>query len=158
MAMARVGADGDEIIALAARVADAYATIPGVAAVAWSGSRAGDDFDGGSDIDLYVYADQEIPISLRATLAAGYAGAEADVEIDNRFWEPGDEWRDAATGVWVDVMYRSPAWIEAELDRVLVRHEAQVGYSTAVWATVRDARALEDPSGWFRRLHERAAS
>ena len=62
----------------------------------------------------------------------------------------------AGPGLTVDVMYRAPAWIEAELDRVLVRHEASVGYSTCLWHNVRTSIPLFDRDGWFGRLQDRA--
>lgn len=138
---------------LVRRIAEAYGRLPGIVAVALGGSQAAGRATDDSDVDLYVYGD-EPPLDLRAALTAGSPG----VELANRFFEPGDEWVDAATGVHVDVMYRTPAWIEAELDRVLVRHEARVGYSTAFWAGVRTSLPLVDPTGWYARLRRRAAA
>ena len=77
-------------------------------------------------------------------------------EIDNRYWEPGDEWIDAATGARIDVMYRSPAWIEDRLDCVLLRHEASIGYSTCFWYNVLHSEALFDRRGWYAGLQARA--
>lgn len=42
--------------------------------------------------------------------------------------------------------------MEAQLDRVLIHHQASVGYSTCFWHTVRDALPLYDPTGWFAAL------
>lgn len=106
-----------------------------------------------SDIDLYVYATQEIPVAVRAEIIHQRASRS---EVDNRFWEPGDEWLEAASGIAVDLMYRHPAWIEEQLDRVLVQHEASVGYSTSFWHNVRYSVTLFDRSGWFGRLQEQA--
>ncbi len=53
-------------------------------------------------------------------------------------------------------MYRSPGWIEQELDRVLVRHQASLGYSTCFWYNVLHSEALFDPRGWYGALQERA--
>jgi catechol 2,3-dioxygenase-like lactoylglutathione lyase family enzyme len=77
-------------------------------------------------------------------------------EIDNRFWEPGDEWTEPSTGTQIDIMYRSPEWIEGQLDRVLVRHEAALGYTTCFWYNVAHSEALFDPRGWYRQLQNRA--
>ena len=119
-------------------------------AVVLAGSRAASSHDPGSDFDLYVYATSEVPAEFRRSLAG------PDAEIDNRFWEPGDEWIDAGSAAHLDVMYRTPAWIEDQLDRVLVRHEASIGYSTCFWYNVLHSEALYDPQGWYRRLQERA--
>jgi hypothetical protein len=77
-------------------------------------------------------------------------------QIGNATWEPGDEWIDAATGTSVDVMFRHKRWIEEQLDRVLVQHQASVGYSTCFWYNVLHSRALFDRGGWFVDLQRRA--
>jgi len=127
--------------------------LPGVVAVAAGGSRAADVADADSDVDLYVYAPEPPPLEARARVAAAFSPA---AEIGNDAWEPGDEWVDARSGVTVDVIYRTPAWIEEQLDRVLVRHQASLGYSTCLWHNVLRARPLVDPDGWYARLRASA--
>ena len=102
--------------------------------------------DQGSDLDIYVYIREEIPVSVRAGIAA--ARAERAM-VDNHFWEPGDEWVEADSGVSIDVMFRDTRWIEEQLDRVLRRHEASVGYSTCFWHNVLSSHVLYDRQGWF---------
>ena len=138
---------------VAARVTRVLAGCPEVEAIALGGSRAAGEADGRSDVDLYVYGAAPPPLAVRALLAAGSARAE----LDNHFFEPGDEWLDPASGLNLDVMYRRPAWIEADLERVLTRHEAWIGYSTCFWDNVRTSRALFDRSGWYAGLQARAA-
>ncbi len=123
---------------------------PQVLAVALAGSRGAASHDDASDFDLYVYAHDDLPLDFRRALAGPAA------EIDNRYWEPGDEWIDPASHARIDVMYRRPAWIEDQLDRVLVRHEASIGYSTCFWANVLHSQALLDPHGWYAGLQARA--
>jgi len=147
--------DPEAVLALARDVAARFAALPEVVAVALGGSRgagaAGDD----SDVDLYVYAEGEIPLARRAAIA-GRGAARA--EVGNTFFEPGDEWVDRATGIAVDVMFRAPRWIEEQLDRVLLRHEASTGYSTAFWHNVRSSVPLFDRDGWYAALQARAAA
>jgi hypothetical protein len=141
-------------LALARRLGAAFADVHDVEAVALGGSHANLVADAGSDIDVYVYVPGgEIAIARRAEIAAGARGA---AEIDNRFFETGDEWIDDATGIAVDVMYRDPRWIEDQLDRVLVRHQASTGYSTAFWHNIVRSTALFDRSGWYAALVERS--
>jgi len=146
------GPPDPDALGLARRLAEGFAVLPMVEAVALGGSLSGGGADGASDVDLYVYGAEPPPKAARAALAGDALG----LELDNRNFEPGDEWIDGETGLAVDVMYRTPAWIEGELDRVLVRHEARLGYSTCFWANVRSSRALFDRSGWFAALQARA--
>jgi hypothetical protein len=78
------------------------------------------------------------------------------MEINNQFWEPGDEWIETFSDIAVDVIFRTPQWIEDQLERVLVRHEASVGYSTCFWYNVLTSQMLFDRSGWYRALQKRA--
>ena len=138
---------------VAADIAAQYGTLSQVEAVTLGGSWASGTAEPGSDIDLYVYTTAEIPVQVRAGLVQARA---AYAEIDNQFWEPGDEWIEAETEIHVDVMFRSTAWIEEQLDRVLRRHEASVGYSTCLWHNVAFSKALYDRQGWFVTLQHTA--
>jgi hypothetical protein len=137
---------------LAAALALQYGAIPQVREVALGGSRSTGFADEDSDIDLYVYSSESVPLYARARIARGRG---TRVELDNRTWEPGDEWIEA-DGTHVDVMFRSAGWIEEQLARVLDRHEASTGYSTCFWANVRFSRVLFDRDGWFARLQDKA--
>ncbi|MGD9047343.1 MAG: nucleotidyltransferase domain-containing protein [Anaerolineae bacterium] len=138
-------------LSLARSIAGRYGALPQVEAVALAGSQATGSADQGSDIDLYVYLNAPLPVALRARIATASAQY---AEVDNRFWEPGDEWLDEETGIHVDVMLRTVDWIEEQLDRVLRRHEASVGYSTCLWYNVVSSQPLFDRAGWFQQLQE----
>jgi hypothetical protein len=140
--------------ALAASVAAAFANLPAVIAVALAGSEGAGAADERSDLDFYVYAEAPVAIADRAAIATHFA---IHREVGNDFWEPGDEWIETQTGRHVDVMYRTPVWIEEQLDKVLVRHEASVGYSTCFWHNVLHSTPLFDRSGWYHDLLAAAA-
>jgi hypothetical protein len=134
-------------------IAGEFAKLPEVTAVVLSGSQGGVLSDAGSDIDLYVYAEPEPRKGWRTDLAAKF-GERAS--IGNDFWEPGDEWIALHTGNVIDIMYRSPVWIEQQLDRVLLRHQASVGYSTCLVYNVLHSMIMHDRGGWFASLREKA--
>ncbi len=119
---------------LAKTLASRYAALEPVETVALAGSLASGAGSRDSDIDLYVYLHAELPKADRARIVSATTRPEA---IDNSFWGPGDEWRDAETDIHVDVIFWSVPWIEDQLDRVLRRYEASLGYSTSIWHTVR---------------------
>lgn len=134
-------------------VATEFAALPEVTAVVLSGSKGGEFFDDRSDIDLYVYAETEPSKAWRTDLGRKFGER---LSIGNNFWEPGDEWVALRTGIVVDIMYRSPVWIEEQLDRVLLRHQASVGYSTCFVHNVLYSRPLYDRNGWFAALRQKA--
>ena len=139
---------------LARRLADLYSRFQQVEAVALSGSLAsGVADDAGSDLDLYVFTTAVIPLPERLSLVEQAGGASrADMNLE--YWDPGDEWFDARTGIEVDAVYWDTQWIERFLARVLRDHQASIGYSTAHWNTIVQAQPLFDRSGWFARLQE----
>lgn len=137
------------LMAIAAR----FAQLTPVTAVVLAGSRTATAADARSDYDLYIYAPVAIDLDTRRAIALTFA---THFELDQRFWEPGDAWRTLAPATLVDLMYRSPAWIEAQLARVLEQHEPSIGYSTCFWYNVRHSHILFDREGWFAELQARA--
>jgi predicted nucleotidyltransferase len=143
-----------EAYALAQRISSSFSHLAMVKAVAIAGSQMTGMATPESDIDLYIYSDETVPIADRRRIAT--AGA-LKAEVDNQFWESGDEWIDRQTGIKADLMFRSRAWMEEQLERVLVRHAASVGYSTCFWHNLLVSHALFDREGWFAEVQERAA-
>ena len=139
--------------ALIEEITGEFAKLPEVVAVVFSGSQGSEVSDAGSDLDLYVYAGHEPSLEWRANLARKF-GERASV--GNDFWEPGDEWVALRTGSIVDIMYRSPAWMEQQLDRVLLQHQASVGYSTCFVYNVLHSKTLYDRDNWFAALRAKA--
>lgn len=139
---------------LARRLTDEFSRLPETLALAWGGSQATNLTDQYSDLDIYVYQKTEIAVEVRAEIAHKFA---EKAEIGNNFFEAGDEFHDRATGLGVDLIYRSPEWLESELNRVLKQHQASIGYSTAILYNVQTCRNLYDPTGWFARVQEIAS-
>jgi len=102
-------------VQVAQRLAQQFGELPQVVAVVLAGSRGAGASDGQSDFDLYVYTLRDIAVDFRRALLGEGA------EIDNRFWEPGDEWTEPSTGTQLDIMYRAAERIEDQLDAVRIR-------------------------------------
>jgi predicted nucleotidyltransferase len=131
-----------------------FQEFPAVAAVALGGSQASTAGDSLSDIDLYVHTSGTIRLQARQALVLEMGATRADLDL--QFWDLGDEWIDAETGIEVDVIYWDPTWVEGQLDRVWRRHQASLGYSTCLWHTVRYAQPLFDRQGWFGGLQQQS--
>jgi predicted nucleotidyltransferase len=138
---------------LARKVADQFAQLSDVEAVALGGSQSTGVWDYHSDIDLYVYSKQVIPLEKRLQIVEKIGANRADMNLT--FWDTGDEWFDLETGIEVDVIYWRPTWIEEQLDRVLVKHQASLGYTTCHWRTVKNSQIFYDRNGWFEELQKK---
>lgn len=143
-----------DVPSLAREWAERFATFEQVQAVALGGSWVTGRADPRSDLDLVVYASPPPPAEARRSLIVPTA---TRAEIDNSFFGTGDEWIDIS-GRGIDAAYWSPEWIEDQMERVLVRFEASLGYTTSFLHTVRNSRVLFDRTGWLARLQERARS
>lgn len=141
-------------VCLARKIAAAFSALPKVEAVALGGSQVAGQVDPDSDVDLYVYTTSAIPLPDREAIVASLGAASP--ELNQTFWDVGDGWHDAETGVEVEAVYWRTSWIEGMLDRVLVQHRAGNGYSTSHWYTIRNSVCLYDRSGWFAALQGRS--
>jgi predicted nucleotidyltransferase len=139
---------------LAKKVSEQFTTIINVEAITVGGSRTSSLIDAQSDIDLYIYTNKEIPVEKRGEIVNKLGASKANMNLT--YWDTGDEWFDQETGLEVDVMYWSPTWIEEQLDRVLVRHQASMGYTTCFWRTVKNSKILFDRNDWFYKLQEKS--
>ena len=142
-------------LSLARRIANLFSAFPNVEAIALAGSQAAGAVDQDSDIDLYVYITSVIPLNDRVAIVEKLGTTRSDLNL--QFWDLGDEWYDEETGIEVDVIYWDISWIERQLDRVLVEHQASTGYSTCFWHTIRNSLILYDKSDWLHRLKEKSA-
>jgi predicted nucleotidyltransferase len=138
---------------LATNIAQEFSHIPQVIAIALAGSRTTGFASKASDFDFYIYIEEDISLQLRTTIAQKFA---KQIEINNQFWEPGDEWIDTNSGLGVDIMYRKPKWIEEQLESLLVTHQASVSYSTCFWWNVLTSVSLFDRNNWFQKLQTKA--
>jgi hypothetical protein len=137
-------------------LADLFAELPQVQAVALGGSRGSRTgaADSASDIDLYVYTSAEIPLAARQAIVARSGGAtQADLNLN--YWGPGDEWYNATTGIEIDIVYFDAAWMEAQIVRVIDQHQASMGYTTCFWHTIRQSIVFYDPHGWLAALQSK---
>lgn len=122
-------------------------------AIVVGGSVGTGTSDETSDVDVYVYAKKIVPLKIRKAIISPRADFST---IGSDFWEPGDEWTEKSTGLEIDMIYRTTDWIESELDFVLKKHKAKLGYTTSLWFNVLHSIRVYDSNNWFQKLQKRA--
>lgn len=145
-----------DITELVETLAELFNALPQVEAVALGGSRSSSGADESSDVDIYVYTTGEIPLATRRAMVEQSGGARR-ADLGLTYWGPGDEWYHAPTGLEVDVVYFDARWMEAQLTRVIERHEPSLGYTTCFWYTMRYGHPLRDRRGWLAQQQARCA-
>ncbi|MCW8331167.1 DUF4037 domain-containing protein [Photobacterium sp. SDRW27] len=124
---------------------------PEVEAILLAGSRAVNTDDALSDYDVYIYANAEIPLSIREEITAKYCSY---MEINNQFWETEDDGI-LNDGTEIELIYRDLNWLDEQLERVLYQHQASTGYSTCFWSNLINSKIIYDPKGSARTLQEK---
>ena len=137
--------------AVLTRLVGGFSKLPQVEAIALGGSRASGRTDAGSDFDVYVLTTAEISLETRRDLVRQLGGASVD-NLGHDYFGGGDEWLDAETEAHFDVMYFGLGWLREQVERPLVHHQPNLGYSTAFAYTVGRSRILYDPEGKFAAL------
>ncbi len=147
--------DKNRYIELAHNISDQFKRAPQVEAIAVGGSQTAGSVDRYSDIDLYIYSNRIIPLDYRKSIVDKLGASRSDLNL--KFWDLGDEWYDAETGVEVDIMYWDRLWVEEQIARVLDKHQASMGYSTCLWHTILNSRILFDNNGWLGELQNKCS-
>jgi predicted nucleotidyltransferase len=131
------------------QVIEDFSDLVQVKAVVIGGSARAGSRDELSDWDIYIFSDEEVPVTERRRIAERYSDR---MEIDNRFWGAGDEWYHRDSGVKYDLMFWDRQWLENELSGVIEKHNAKKGYTTCFWFTIMNAEIVYDPEKWFIHL------
>jgi hypothetical protein len=137
---------------LAQRIVARCQTLPQVVAVAIGGSLATGQGNIHSDLDLYLYTSAVLSHAQRHALTAPDTRYWQSVD----YWGPGEMAFDTITGLELDIIYFDQHWMSAQIERLLVQHQASMGYTTALWHTVRHSRLLFDREDWFADLQAQA--
>lgn len=122
--------------------------LPCVEAIALGGSRASDNYDEKSDYDVYVYCKEQVSEETRTAILSKYC---QHMEIGNHFWEYEDNCV-LNNGTDIDILYRNLDDFAREVDRVVVQHQAQNGYTTCMWHNLIKSKILFDREGRFTQV------
>lgn len=122
-----------------------------IEALALAGSLGANSADEMSDYDLYIYSNEPISVNFRKQIAEKFADK---FEINNQYFETGDEWILRDNSKVVDIMYRKPCDIEGNINWIWKNHNACVGYTTCFVFNVKNSEILYDKNGWYKNLQE----
>ncbi len=120
-------------------------------AILLSGSLVTGNIDEYSDIDLYIYLNKELSVDKRTVFIKSISSY---YEVNNQFWETEDCFILKNSGMKVEIMYRSFSWIKEQLDRVLNKHQAGVGYTTCFCSNFLESIILLDNTNKFEDLQK----
>ncbi len=133
------------------RLTELFSALPQVEAIALGGSRTGESADDLSDFDIYVYTNAAISSEVRRGIVQALGGASV-ADLGMVYFGDYDEWRDAETGAHFDLSYFGLEWMREQVERVMVRQQPSLGYTTAFAHTVSRSHILYDPEGAFAVL------
>lgn len=128
-----------------------FSAYENIEAIVLGGSVSTNKEDNFSDYDIYIYSKDNVDVDFRQKIAEKFSDK---FEINNQFFETGDEWILRDDEKVVDIMYRKCSDIEASVDWTWNKFGACVGYSTCFIFNIKNSNILYDKNGWFCSLQK----
>lgn len=130
-------------------IVNEFSKLQEVEAILLAGSHTTGISDEYSDYDLYIYFNREITIVKREGITKKFCDY---MEINNQFWEIEDDGVIRDGNIPIEIIYRNLDWIDAQLERVLFKYQADIGYTTCFWSNFIASAILYDKHGKAREL------
>jgi predicted nucleotidyltransferase len=137
---------------IARAIATEFAKLEMVEAITLGGSLATGRANAGSDIDLYIYYSEPIPLEVRASIIEPRS---SQMELDAPYWGTEDYRIEKESGILVEVAYESK-WPEEYLKDLFENNRAHMGFTTSVWHSLVKSKILFDRNGWFASVQKLA--
>ena len=126
-----------------------YQAFSQVKAIAIGGSGANKTSDGLSDIDVYIFVENDIPLSDRESIVKKYS---SKYEVGGEYFGSGDEFFVDNIDRQLDVMYWGVNWFESMVNNVWIKRYPSNGYTTAFIFTLKNFEIIYDSDNWLRNL------
>lgn len=136
------------------QIINEFKTDENIKSIALGGSSASGYDDEVSDYDLYFYTTGSVNIDKRRQIAQKFA---EKFEIDNNFFENGDEWILKDTQKGIDIMFRPCDRIEEQIKKIWEEFNASVGYSTCLIYNIKNSKILYDTNDWYKNLQKKVS-
>ena len=133
-------------------ILDKYKEFPQVNAIALGGSVCAKTNDKTSDIDVYVFAEKEIPVSERLNLVEQVSSKK---EVGGEYFGSGDEYYVDKINKQLDVMFWNINWFESTVDNVWIKYYPSNGYTTCFLYTLNNFEIIYDKDNWLKNLQDK---
>lgn len=130
-------------------IIERYKSFPQVRAIALGGSASAKTSDASSDIDVYIFVDEEIPVIQREEFIKIYS---SKYEVGGEYFGAGDEYFVDKMDKQLDCMYWNTNWFESCIDNVWIKHYPSNGYTTAFLYTLSICEIIYDKNNWLQGL------
>lgn len=113
------------------------------------GSSAAKTFDELSDIDIYVFVENDISVENREQIVKKYS---SKYEVGGEYFGSGDEYYVDEIEKQLDVMFWNTKWFESTVENIWIKHYASNGYTTAFLYTLNNFKIVYDTDNWLENL------
>lgn len=132
-----------------------FETFPQVKAIAIGGSGANLTSDNMSDIDIYIFVEEDISKSERELIIRKYS---SKYEVGGDYFGAGDEFFADKLNMQLDVMYWGTNWFSDIVNNVWFKHLPSNGYTTAFLFTLNNYKIIFDRENWLLDLQNSVKS
>lgn len=126
-----------------------FENLPFVRAIATGGSVSAKTSDNLSDIDVYIFTENDIPVAEREKIIKKYS---SKYEVGGEYFGQGDEFFADGLNRQLDIMYWNVNWFEDIVNNVWFKHYPSNGYSTAFLFTLKNFEIIFDKNNWLLNL------
>ena len=129
-----------------------YKNFEQVKAIAIGGSSAANTSDLISDIDVYIFVAEDIPVKEREDLVKKYS---SNYEVGGEYFGAGDEYFVDNLNKQFDVMFWNVNWFENIVENVWIKNYPSNGYTTAFLYTLNNFKIEYDTTSWLSELQNK---
>ncbi len=123
-----------------------YATSTDIEAIAIGGSTTAKTSDTISDIDIYIFSKENIPIEARKNIIKPIS---SKYEIGCEYFGSGDEYFVDKLNKQLDVMYWNTEWFKDIVNNTWIKYYPQNGYTTCFLYTLKNFNIVYDKNNWL---------
>ncbi len=131
---------------------ESFTNIDEVESIALGGSTGAKTSDNISDIDIYVFSKNGVPIKYRENIIKQVS---SKFDIGEEYFGSGDEFLFDKENIILDMMYWDMKWFGDVVDNVWQKHYAANGYTTCFLYTLNNFKIIYDKNGWLKNLQNK---